>query len=53
MQDKDRMKEFEKVKIQLEQLIEFKSKVMESQVMVYLKNNLIEKSDFFNDIQNI
>ncbi|XP_033220366.1 dynactin subunit 1 isoform X2 [Belonocnema kinseyi] len=31
MQDKERMKEFEKTKLQLEQLIEFKSKVMESQ----------------------
>ena len=37
MQDKDRMKEFEKLKIQLEQLIEFKTKVMESQVWI---NNL-------------
>jgi dynactin 1 len=32
MQDKDKMKDFEKIKLQLEQLIEFKSKVMESQV---------------------
>ena len=31
MQDKERMKEFEKTKIQVEQLLEFKSKVMESQ----------------------
>lgn len=31
MQDKEKMKEFEKTKIQLEQLLEFKSKVMESQ----------------------
>ncbi|XP_058802610.1 dynactin subunit 1-like isoform X2 [Phymastichus coffea] len=31
MQDKEKMKEFEKIKIQLEQLIEFKDKVMESQ----------------------
>lgn len=33
MQDKERMKDFEKTKLQLEQLIEFKTKVMESQVM--------------------
>ncbi|XP_008207365.1 dynactin subunit 1 isoform X4 [Nasonia vitripennis] len=31
MQDKERMKDFEKLKLQLEQLIEFKTKVMESQ----------------------
>ncbi|XP_043274980.1 dynactin subunit 1 isoform X2 [Venturia canescens] len=31
LQDKERMKEFEKTKLQLEQLLEFKSKVMESQ----------------------
>lgn len=35
MQDKDKMKEFEKIRLQLEQLIEFKSKVMESQVMIF------------------
>lgn len=48
MQDKDRMKEFEKIKIQLEQLIEFKSKVMESQVLNYLTNllKIYEKSFF-------
>ncbi|XP_051153127.1 dynactin subunit 1 isoform X2 [Leptopilina boulardi] len=34
IQDKERMKDFEKVKIQLDQLIEFKSKVMESQAML-------------------
>lgn len=34
MQDKDRMKDFEKIKLQLEQLIEFKTKVMESQVKI-------------------
>lgn len=32
LQDKDKLKDLEKMKIQLEQLIEFKSKVMESQV---------------------
>ncbi|XP_076677898.1 dynactin subunit 1 isoform X3 [Andrena cerasifolii] len=31
MQDKERMKDFEKTKLQLEQLLEFKTKVMESQ----------------------
>ncbi|XP_008546049.1 dynactin subunit 1 isoform X2 [Microplitis demolitor] len=31
MQDKEKMKEFEKTKLQVEQLLEFKSKVMESQ----------------------
>ncbi|KAL7291348.1 hypothetical protein TKK_0014946 [Trichogramma kaykai] len=31
MQDKDKMKEFEKVRLQCEQLIEFKNKVMETQ----------------------
>ncbi|XP_015433169.1 PREDICTED: dynactin subunit 1 isoform X1 [Dufourea novaeangliae] len=31
MQDKERMKDFEKTKLQLEQLVEFKTKVMESQ----------------------
>ncbi|XP_031847377.1 dynactin subunit 1 isoform X2 [Nomia melanderi] len=31
IQDKERMKDFEKTKLQLEQLIEFKAKVMESQ----------------------
>lgn len=31
MQDKEKMKEYEKTKIQLDQLLEFKSKVMESQ----------------------
>ncbi|XP_011298057.1 dynactin subunit 1 isoform X2 [Fopius arisanus] len=31
MQDKERMKDFEKTKLQFEQLLEFKSKVMESQ----------------------
>ncbi|XP_066581763.1 dynactin subunit 1 isoform X2 [Prorops nasuta] len=34
MQDKERMKDFEKIKIQLEQLIEFKTKVMESQALL-------------------
>lgn len=32
MQDKERMKDFEKTKLQVEQLLEFKAKVMESQV---------------------
>lgn len=32
MQDKEKMKEFEKTKLQFEQLLEFKGKVMESQV---------------------
>lgn len=32
MQDKEKMKEFEKTKLQFEQLLEFKAKVMESQV---------------------
>ncbi|XP_029036697.2 dynactin subunit 1 isoform X2 [Osmia bicornis bicornis] len=31
MQDKERMKDFEKTKLQLEQLLEFKTKVMENQ----------------------
>ncbi|XP_034942305.1 dynactin subunit 1-like isoform X2 [Chelonus insularis] len=31
LQDKEKMKEFEKTKLQLDQLLEFKSKVMESQ----------------------
>ncbi|XP_076295742.1 dynactin subunit 1 isoform X4 [Lasioglossum baleicum] len=31
MQDKERMKDFEKTKLQLDQLVEFKTKVMESQ----------------------
>ncbi|XP_011338545.1 dynactin subunit 1 isoform X3 [Ooceraea biroi] len=31
MQDKERMKDFEKTKLQVEQLLEFKAKVMESQ----------------------
>ncbi|XP_014207258.1 dynactin subunit 1-like isoform X2 [Copidosoma floridanum] len=31
MQDKEKLKDFEKMKIQIEQLIEFKAKVMESQ----------------------
>lgn len=33
MQDKERIKDFEKTKLQVDQLIEFKTKVMESQVM--------------------
>lgn len=32
MQDKEKMKDFEKTKLQIEQLLEFKAKVMESQV---------------------
>jgi len=32
MQDKEKMKDFEKTKLQIEQLLEFKTKVMESQV---------------------
>lgn len=35
MQDKERMKDFEKTKLQLEQLLEFKTKVMESQVIEF------------------
>lgn len=35
MQDKERMKDFEKTKLQVEQLLEFKAKVMESQVSIY------------------
>ncbi|XP_076242224.1 dynactin subunit 1 isoform X2 [Calliopsis andreniformis] len=34
MQDKERMKDFEKTKLQLEQLLEFKTKVMESQASI-------------------
>lgn len=37
MQDKERIKDFEKTKLQLEQLVEFKTKVMESQVSGYNK----------------
>jgi len=36
MQDKERMKDFEKTKLQVEQLLEFKAKVMESQVSIYI-----------------
>lgn len=36
MQDKERMKDFEKIKLQMEQLLEFKVKVMESQVSTYV-----------------
>jgi len=32
IQDKEKMKDFEKTKLQIEQLLEFKTKVMESQV---------------------
>lgn len=39
MQDKERMKDFEKTKLQLDQLIEFKTKVMESQVMKAVELN--------------
>lgn len=35
MQDKERMKDFEKTKLQIEQLLEFKAKVMESQVSIH------------------
>lgn len=35
MQDKEKMKDFEKTKLQIEQLLEFKAKVMESQVSKY------------------
>lgn len=35
MQDKERMKDFEKTKLQVEQLLEFKAKVMENQVSIY------------------
>lgn len=35
MQDKEKMKDFEKTKLQVEQLFEFKAKVMESQVSTY------------------
>ena len=38
MQDKERIKDFEKTKLQ-DQLIEFKTKVMESQVMINFKLN--------------
>ena len=31
LQDKERLKDFDKVKLQLEQLLEFKSRIMESQ----------------------
>lgn len=34
MQDKERMKDFEKTKLQVEQLLEFKAKVMENQVSI-------------------
>lgn len=33
LQEKERMKDYEKTKLQLDQLIEFKTKVMESQVI--------------------
>lgn len=39
MQDKERIKDFEKTKLQVDQLIEFKTKVMESQVMTNFKLN--------------
>lgn len=39
MQDKERIKDFEKTKLQVDQLIEFKTKVMESQVMINFKLN--------------
>lgn len=35
MQDKEKMKDFEKTKLQVEQLLEFKAKVMESQVSIH------------------
>jgi len=38
MQDKERMKDFEKTKLQVEQLLEFKAKVMESQVSIICNN---------------
>lgn len=38
MQDKERIKDFEKTKLQVDQLIEFKTKVMESQVMNFKLN---------------
>lgn len=41
IQDKEKMKDFEKTKLQLEQLLEFKVKVMESQVRNRQVQNLI------------
>lgn len=38
MQDKERIKDFEKTKLQVDQLIEFKTKVMESQVINFKLN---------------
>lgn len=40
MQDKERMKDFEKTKLQIEQLLEFKAKVMESQVSIVIADML-------------
>lgn len=51
MQDKERIKEFEKTKLQLEQLIEFKTKVMESQVSGH--NDKLFKKDQFTQISKI
>lgn len=43
MQDKEKMKEFEKTKLQVEQLLEFKSKVMESQVCLVIICRICEQ----------
>jgi dynactin 1 len=32
MQDKEKLKDFDKIRLQLEQLLEFKSRIMESQI---------------------
>lgn len=47
MQDKERMKDFEKTKLQVEQLLEFKAKVMESQVSDVQFTHICTISDIY------
>ncbi|XP_044598669.1 dynactin subunit 1-like isoform X2 [Cotesia glomerata] len=62
MQDKEKMKEFEKTKLQVEQLLEFKSKVMESQTSLQrelqrtrqeLRETQLAKSTFQDEMADL
>lgn len=53
MQDKEKMKDFEKTKLQVEQLLEFKAKIMESQVSTYFNTRFLFKTLKFLNFEKI
>lgn len=53
MQDKDKMKDFEKIRLQLEQLIEFKTKVMESQVLIPCIHPRLKMKELYTFVMNL